>query len=304
MNGLNGIAKTFAIPNLFTKSVQPSDTNSPVKLIAESSPSIPNASTIDASPAFTNLADLANYRLKNSNVNGNVSPSIAVPNIQNSPLANANFFIPKFNTTNQSPNCGSSGERLTPHEMSLKKIMEMRKLRISDDRNSVQSDGSMEIDQNNQFSSSVQSISSTESNANVPNALPSISNNSLLIDTTNFVVDLSAALLAKDDKITAPIKFIPEDFEVKFVDCELSASSALQTVITKDCEIDVSHLLNIQLNNRTQKTSQFGKILCTKFRCKRMPYVGHEFHPKHNIVPFAFNTINSIRRINVKRDDI
>lgn len=255
-------------------------------------------------PAFANLADLANYRLKNSNANGNVSPSIAVPNNRNSPFANANFVIPKLSASNKSPSYGSSGDQLTPHEISLQKIMKLRKLRIADDRNSVQSDESIEIDQPIALSSSVQSTSSIESNHNAPDLMSQITNRSPLSDTTAFRVDLSAALLAKGDKITAPIKIIPEDFEVKFVDCEVSASSALQTVITKDCEIDVSHLLNVQLNNRTRKTSQFGKILCSKFRCTRMPYVSHEFHPKHKIVPFAFNTVNSIRKINVKRDDI
>lgn len=243
-----------------------------------------------AAPTFTNLADLANYRLKNANLNNGVSPNIAVPNANNPTLSN--FVIPKFNT-GQSPSYGSSSDGLTPHEMSLKKIMEMRKLNISDDvamavvetvaRNSTDANGTK------------QATALTKS---------SDQQTSSLYNLTNFVVDLSAALLAKDDQVTAPPKIIPEEFEVKFVDCEISPCAALMPIITKDCEIDASGVLNEQVNARTRRPSSFGKILCTQFRCKRMPYVSHEFQPRHKIVPFAFNTIHTIRKIHVKRNDI
>lgn len=241
-------------------------------------------------PTFTNLADLANYRLRNANQNNGVSPNIAVPNANSSAIPN--FVIPKFKT-GQSPSYGSSSDGMTPHEMSLKKIMEMRKLHISDDVAMVET----------------VALNTTHAHMNGPKQADTVTNSSdpqtsSLNNLTSFVVDLSAALLAKDDKVTAPPKIIPEVFDVKFVGCEISPRAALMPIITKDCEIDASGVLNERVNARTRRPSSFGKILCTQFRCKRMPYVSHEFQPKHKIVPFAFNTIHTIRKNNVKRNDI
>lgn len=245
-----------------------------------------------APSSFANLAEMANYRLKDSSLNGPVSQNIAVPSSQNA----RSFVIPRLNAS-VSPSHGSSSDGLTPHEMSLKKIMEMRKLNISG------------------------SVSPSDTHTDKPLVLGDISNfkaalsvnppkivaplESPLANTSNFVVDLSAALFSKDDKITVPAKFIPEVFEMQFVDCEpLTPAAIILPNVTQDCEIDISHVLDVSLANRTNITSPFGKVLCSRFRCKRMPYVSHEFQPKHQIVPFAFNTINKIRKINVRRDDL
>lgn len=228
-------------------------------------------------PTFTNLADLANYRLKNASLHNGSTPSIAVP-IANK-IGGNNFVIPKFKS-GQSPNYGSSSEGLTPHEMSLKKIMEMRKLHISDD-----------------------AINTTDTNSSDVRTITFNSRQSSLSDSTNFVVDLSAALLGKEDQVIVPPKIIPEVFNVKFVDCEISPRIALMPIITKDCEIDASSILNQQVGIRTRRTSSFGKIICTNFRRKHMPYVSHEFQPVHKIVPFAFNTVPIIRKMNVKKNE-
>lgn len=242
-------------------------------------------------PAFTNLADLANYRLKSFTSNGIVSPSITVPKLH------SNFIIPKLNM-NQSPSYGSSAEGLTPHEISLKKIMEMRKLHISGDANSSNDQADSPLSHRGAPSTSMSmAVTADQKSFTNPKSSP-------LVDSTGFVVDLSAALSTKSDKVTAPIKIIPEVFEVEFVDCDLPATSVLASVITKDCEIDASAISDAQLTNRTHKTSSFGKILCSRFRCKRMPYVSHQFNPKHTIVPFAFNIPNIIRKMTVKRHDI
>lgn len=242
--------------------------------------------------SFANLAEMANYRLKTSSLNGPVSQNIAVPSTQNA----RNFVIPRLNSS-ASPSHGSSCDGLTPHEMSLKKIMDMRKLNIS---------GSVSpSDTNTPKPLVLGDISNFKAALSVDSPKTASPHESPLANTSNFVVDLSAALFTKGDKITVPAKFIPEEFELQFVDCEQMAPAAIILPnVTQDCEIDISHVLDVPLANRTNETSPFGKVLCSRFRCKRMPYVSHEFQPKHQIVPFSFNTINKIRRINVKRDDL
>lgn len=249
-------------------------------------------SATSAPSSFANLAEMANYRLKTSSLNGPVSQNISVPSSQNA----RSFVIPRLNSS-ASPNHGSSSDGPTPHEMSLKKIMDMRKLNIS---------GSVSpSDTNTPKPLVLGDISDFKAALSVNPPKTATSHDSPLANSSNFVVDLSAALFAKGDKITVPAKFIPEEFELQFVDCEQMAPAAIiLPFVTQDCEIDISNVLDVSLANRTNKTSPFGKVLCSRFRCKRMPYVSHEFQPKHQIVPFAFDTINKIRKIYVKRDDL
>lgn len=227
-------------------------------------------------PAFDNLTEMATYRLKN---NKKASSSIAIPKFSKSPISN--FLIPKL-SMKQSPN--SAGCELTPHEKSLKKIMQMRNMSISDDADKIQEN-------------------------TIPIPMPSVTNNSTeehsrLLDSTKFVVDLSTALLTKNDKVRARIKLSPEQFEVQLVDCELPTLGTLAPDITQVCEIDATAIIDMRLSNRTYKSTSLGKILCSRFRCKKMPYVSHKFKPKHTVVPFAFNIPNIIRKVNVKGLDV
>lgn len=222
-----------------------------------------------------------------------VTKNITIPN----PNGVKKFNLPKLNSNNSnslanltSPNLDSSlsnSGSLTPHEISLKKIMDLRKLRIND-----------ETDINNPIDSFSASVEKATTNV-IPNSESlsySISckpSNSL---SENFVVDLRSALVTEHDKIIVPTKVLPEKFDIKFVDCDAKPSKFLLPILTQNCEIDISDVLNKTLLNRTKQTTAFGKILCSRFRCKEQPYVKHGFNPKHAVIPFKFDTLNHLAR--------
>lgn len=102
------------------------------------------------------------------------------------------------------------------------------------------------------------------------------------------IVDLSTALRTGNVPIMVPNK-IPadENFQPKFIDCE--TMSTLLPTITKDCEIDASHVLVRNVAKfRTKCNSKFGKIICSKFRARHVPYVEHNFEQKYAIEAFSF----------------
>lgn len=106
--------------------------------------------------------------------------------------------------------------------------------------------------------------------------------------TVHQIVDLSTALRTGNIPILVPNK-IPnnENFQPKFIDCEI-LSNYLPT-ITKDCEIDASHVLVRNIAKfRTKCNSKFGKIICSKFRNRNVPYVDHSFNQKYGIAAFPF----------------
>lgn len=136
----------------------------------------------------------------------------------------------------------------TPHELSLQKIMALKDLKIS---NIIQ-----------------------------PNVLPSMNNHQF--------VDLSTALRTGDIPILVPNKNPNnQDFQPKFIDCDILPS--LLPIITQDCEIDASHILARDVTKfRTKANSKIGKIICSKFQSRYVPYVDHNFKQKHIIKAFAF----------------
>lgn len=182
-------------------------------------------------------------------------------------------MIPKLNgtfSTIQKLNLNNP-TNLTPHELSLKKIINMKN--------------------NNNNIVPMSSLDKSIKNENI--LLPIQAN-----DENQFVIDLTSALRQNDKiPIESPMKSIDiEEFTPKFIDCELSKiaddDNLLSTlpIITNDCcEIDSSSILTMPIMRLTKKRSKFGKILCTKYRCRSKPIVSHEFMRKHIIEPFWFS---------------
>lgn len=107
--------------------------------------------------------------------------------------------------------------------------------------------------------------------------------------SSNQTVDLSTALRTDVNvPIVVPHKVSTNDsFQPKFIDCEI-LTDYLPT-ITKDCEIDASHVLIRNCGKfRTRNYSTFGKIICSKFRARSVPYVDHDFRQRNAIEAFSF----------------
>lgn len=189
------------------------------------------------------------------------------------------FVLPKLSVGSSNGSIGSigssfgaNGENLTPHETSIRKILDLRKLSISSPTNDV--------------------IDSIE---NVENSL----------ETNRFVVDLTSALSESTNQVIKPIKPTTEQFAYKFFDCDAPKrwknTGILLPQTNQICEINISNILNCPLKNRTKRTTAFGKVLCSKFRCTNLPYIKHEFKPKHSIEPFKFDKSNKLNQKNISK---
>lgn len=121
------------------------------------------------------------------------------------------------------------------------------------------------------------------------------------------IIDLSTALRTGNSPILVPNRITTdENFQPKFIDCEI-LTNYLPT-ITKDCEIDASHVLVRNIAKfRTKCNSKFGKIICSKFRNRNVPYVDHSFNQTYTIDAFPFlspspcDVILKHVRLNVQR---
>lgn len=215
-------------------------------------------SSTDAKPTkFANLSELANARLSSSTLNKstndeNQTPSITIPQ-------RTKFFIPKLSGGSTSSLSPSSSDALTPHEMSLKKIMDLKRLHLSSE--------------------------SIDTEPNVASENISRKDQICLVDLTAALNKPSASHL-----IVMPEKKVVEEIDYKFIDCDIVDTSAKNMpVVTRDCCLDISNILTEPLKNRTKITSPFGKILCSRFKCKTIPYIRHGFDHKHQIQPFRFD---------------
>lgn len=235
---------------------------------------MPNATT-DASTAqrptkFTNLSDLANAHLStNKLVNGiqkiSLSESINIPKT-------TKFTIPKLNGGSGSVSPSSAGESLTPHEMSLKKIMDLKRLSISV----------------NDTENTPPESTDTVMTSGHPNATVSV-------DKQQYPIDLTSALNGPNfnsSSIVAPTKHMAEKIDFKFIDCDIVEVS--DPFISQDCCLNISNILNENFDTRTKSTTAFGKILCSRYKRKKQSLVQsvqHGFVNKHLIKPFRFDVI-------------
>lgn len=236
---MNGGAKKFKLPSVFGQKSNET-TPSPMK--------------------FNNLSDLANAHLSSTKLSAcdtpkmNHSPSISIPQQSNQ----SKFVIPKFNGGSASPSSG--GESLTPHEVSLKKIMDLKRLHIS----------------------------ATSDTENTPP-----DNNKIVtsrMEKQQFPIDLASALNGPNfSKPTiAPTKPVAEQIDFKFIDCDIAEVSN-EPLDTQDCCLNISNILEKKFSNRTKSTTAFGKILCSKYKRKKQLLIQHGFVSKHQIKPFRFD---------------
>lgn len=211
---------------------------------------------------FSNLSELANAHLSTSKlVNGlekiSLSENINIPKP-------SKFIIPKLNGGSASESPSSVGESLTPHEVSLKKIMDLKRLHIS-------------------------TTNDTENTP--PNPAETAAN------TQQFPIDLASALNGPNfsSSIIVPTKRPVEKIDFKFIDCDI-AEVTYQPYISKDCCLNISNILDKQYDTRTKATTAFGQILCSRYKRKKQSMiqnVQHGFVNKHYIKPFRFDIISS-----------
>lgn len=172
------------------------------------------------------------------------------------------FIIPKLNgggSSTVSPNL--TGESLTPHEVSLKKIMDLKRLNITKDTEN--------------------SSSKTDNNFMATTAENELGS-----------IDLASALNGPNFRcsISEPIKRVVESIDFKFIDCDIAEVANVEPLVTQDCCINISKILDKHFENRTKSTTAFGKILCSKYKCKKQLTVQHGFVSKHQIKPFRFDS--------------
>lgn len=195
-----------------------------------------------------------------------ISDSINIPR-KRSDAEQTRFVIPKFSLGSNSSVSPSSVDGLTPHEISLKKIMDLKKLCIS-----------------------------PVAQENVEPVPVSTCDDRL----AHFHVDLTKALATESaDRVTIDAAKPMETIDYKFVDCELPAAKLKRTManmprITHECEIDIANILSERLTNRARHTTAFGKVLCSRFRCATRPQIRHGFVPLHKIAPFRFDVLNKV----------
>lgn len=223
--------------------------------------------TVARPSKFTNLSELANAHKNASTTIGsepqklNFSQNINIPQ----QLNQSKFVIPKLNGGNVigSVSPSSGGESLTPHEMSLKKIMDLKRLHISPSND-------------------------TE---NVPSECTVDSSNPNTLKNQPVPIDLASALNGPDygSSMVPLAKPVAEKIDFKFVDCDILEKSIEPLEEMQDCCLNISSILDKEFTNRTKSTTAFGKILCSKYRHKKQTAIFHGFKSKHQIKPFRFD---------------
>lgn len=199
---------------------------------------------------------MTNAHLSSSNgSNETPTPSINIP--QQPQENRTKFLIPKLSGGGSSVSPSSSADTMTPHELSLKKIMDLKRLHIS-----------------------------TEPIVTVADVIDSMHEPKCIS-----MVDLTSALNQPGftNSIVVPDKRVVEQIDFKFNDCDIFESVNHMPIVTRDCCLNISNILDQQLKNRTKTTTPLGKILCSRFKCKSIPYVRHGFENKHKIQPFRFD---------------
>lgn len=242
-------AKKFKLPSIFgQKTIEAPNCMRPMK--------------------FNNLSELANAHLSSSPLANEPSKphseNINIPQQSNQ----MKFVIPKWSggsgSCSMSPN--STGESLTPHEVSLKKIMDLKRLHISSNH----------------------SKNDTE-NTSLETETVIFDDNS--VDCQPFSIDLASALNGPhiSNTIIPPVKPIVEEIDFKFIDCDIIEASDPQPFVTQDCSLNISNILEQHFASRTKNTTAFGNILCSKYKRKQLPSIQHGFVTKYQIKPFNFD---------------
>lgn len=274
---------TFKLPSIF-------GAKKPLLPLGNAASSLPTAPVI-----LNKFSDSANAHLPTARLG--TDPTATSPLRSNSinimPTANrSKFTVPKLNgysPLGSSPTVGS-GEQLTPHEISLQKIMELRRLKISGD-GSPNSGGSGGSDDERIRTTYAKCDPDMSGSSSVPSTavLP------VAVDEQSFAVDLTCALNKPGtvNSVVAPVKRVAEPINFKFVDCDIIERPSARPIVTKDCRLDISGILADVIGCRTKQTSTFGRILCSRYTRRVKPYVVHGFDNKHQIEPFGFEIIDT-----------
>lgn len=235
---------TFALPQIFSNS----------------------STTQVSSPAFSKLSDLTNFHLSTGGGGGSLS-------------ATSGFVIPKLTLGLSKCEAATAAATttLTPHELSLKKIMDLKNIRLTEQTSGDE----------------------TEQNRPVVG-----------VDVVSSKIDLSSALRTANcvPIVMAAIDSAPP-FVPTYIDCE--QTTAIMPTITQDCQIDVSDLLLLATTDgghQPKRVSPFGKTLCMRYtfvdnnsddlmkqqqrRRRRLNRVKHEFTIRHHIRPYGFQNLS------------
>lgn len=275
---------TFKLPNIFgaTKPLLPAA----AVAAAAAAPSPPSAQ-----PKYAKISDMANAHLSTAKLSAD--PAAASPLRSNSinimPAAGnlPRFPLPKL--SGGSPFGSSpvlSAERLTPHEASLQKIMDLRRLTISGEGSPT---GALD-------DSRVQTTYAQAGPAELPVEPLSAAVVAAADELEAFSVDLTSALNkpgTAGTAVPAPIRRAAEPIDFQFIDCDTSERPAPRPIVTKDCCLDISGIMADALVCRTKRTTAFGRVLCSRYSRRVKPFVVHGFKNKHQIKPFSFETVAS-----------
>lgn len=236
----NGIqTKKFKLPSVFGSSKAPNLTPSPTT-------------------KFNNLSELASAHLASANVL-----------VDRKTIFSQNIDITRQPKADYSSSASDSVD-LTPHEMSLKKIMDLKQLHIS--AQSIPNDFN-------------QNVHTTFANAT----------NDQSTESCKYVVDLQSALNIHSTS-ASPRTSVDQTDNNNFFDrgdqntqkTPLNAGD-VASIRPSHKMINVPDILNIQLFNRTLRTTPLGKVLCNRYKFKNQPYINHKIPTKHIIKPFRFD---------------
>lgn len=228
---------------------------------------------------FNNLSELANAHLSSSAKTTGKNPSQVLSQKISFPQEAQNrskFMIPKLSGGSGSslmPSLNSMSGSPTPHELSLKKIMDLKRLHISSDQTKTTD------------------IEAT--NVEIPSANPTLESNQ------SSSIDLTCAL--NDPNFNQPIipaaKPVIEEIEFKFIDCDITDKPNDGPMsVSQDCNLNMLNVLDQHFEKRTKSTTSFGRILCSKYKRKQQPLIQHGFISKHQIKPFNFDL--KLKRVN------
>ena len=107
----------------------------------------------------------------------------------------------------------------------------------------------------------------------------------------NWIIDLKSALI--NDKtvecgtVSKPQKVPEETIQYRFIDCDIVPE---KPIIDEYCEIDISAISNKKFHLCSKNPSIFGKLLCKKYRRRRIANVKLGFAAQNVIKPFDFKT--------------
>lgn len=269
-----------------------------------SQPSSTLTNIASANAPFAKLSDLTSFHLNKSATpqrptiasDSTVPLSIPKLNIQfgNKSVTSVShvpaFIIPKFSAN--FPTASGSGTSLTPHAMSLRKIMDLQKITLNTESSTTAQSHSTPA----AFSAPILVNLTAAASAQVLRP----SSTSLLRSSTESVQTHDVGTLDDIDMtLTAPICHPCDQFTNAFTpgglhhNYSVNTRHALRDNLTVECQLDASALATRKLTRKT-RPSRIGRILCARFLngtaiAVAAASVQHEFaRGRHMVRPYTF----------------